>query len=230
MIKNIINLKILLKIKINMIQKYFPSKRNPSIEFYRILGCLIVIGVHSQGSIPQKKNYEGTLLFISCILADGVAIFWFILGFYLFKNKDYYTLIKKYFKGIYVKYVALGFAIMIYQKYVSKKPLCPTIKDFKYVFHNLLIFQNPFPYLPQSWYICTYFLVIFLYPVLKQFIIYLDEKSSRKKNFIITVLLLLGYNDFTHNKTFMFSHSLINSLFPSCIQVILGYLLKFICL
>jgi hypothetical protein len=38
-----------------MIQKYFPSKRNPSIEFYRIIGSLIVIGVHSKDLIPKKK-------------------------------------------------------------------------------------------------------------------------------------------------------------------------------
>lgn len=71
-----------------MIQKFFHSKRNPSIEFYRILGSLIVIGVHSIALIPKKRNYEGTIFFIKSIFADGVAIFWFILGFYLFKNKD----------------------------------------------------------------------------------------------------------------------------------------------
>ena len=117
-----------------MIQKYFPSKRNPSIEFYRILGCLIVIGVHSKGAIPKKKHYEGIRQFISCILADGVAIFWFILGFYLFKSKDYYILIKKYFKGIYAKYFGLGLVFMISKKYFSKKPLYPKIKDFKNIF------------------------------------------------------------------------------------------------
>ena len=209
-----------------MIQKYFPSKRNPSIEFYRIIGCLIVIGVHSKVPIPKKKNYERTRNFISCIFADGVSIFWFILGFYLFKSKDYYILIKKFLKRIYVKYFALGIVLIISEKYFSKKPIYPTFKYIKNIFHNLLIFQNPFPYLGQSWFLYTYFLIIFLYPVLKQFINYLDEELSRKRNFIIIALLLLVINDFMCNQTFMFSHRSINSVFPSSIQVILGYLSK----
>ena len=209
-----------------MIQKFFPSKRNPSIEFYRILGSLIVIGVHSIGSIPKKENYEGARSFISCIFADGVAIFWFILGFHLFKSTDFYILIKKFLKGIYAKYFALGFAFIILKNYFSKKPLFPTIKNIKNIFYNLLIFQNPFPYLGVSWYLYTYFLIIFLYPVLKQFINYLDEESFRKRNFIIIALLLFLINDFMYNETFKFSHRSINSVFPSCIQVILGYLFK----
>ena len=167
-----------------MIKKYFPSKRNTSIEFYRILGSLIVIGVHSIGSIPKKENYDGARYFITCIFADGVAIFWFILGFHLFKTKDYYILIKKYFKGIFSKYFALGFAFMIISKYISKISIIPTIKDLKNIIYHVLIFQNPFPYLAVSWYLYTYFLIIFIYPMLKNFVIYLDEESSRKRNFI----------------------------------------------
>ena len=71
-----------------VVQKYFPSKRNPSIELYRLLGSLIVIGVHCVGSIPKKEDHKRTNNFISCIFEDGVAIFWFILGFHLFKNND----------------------------------------------------------------------------------------------------------------------------------------------
>ena len=216
----------LIKIKINMIQRCFSSKRNPSIEFYRIIGSLIVIGVHSKDSILEKINYEGTKKFISCIFADGVSIFWFILGFYLFKSKDYYILIKKFLKRIYVKYFALGIVFIISEKYFSKNPIFPTFKYIKNIFHNLLIFQNPFPYLGHSWYLYTYFLILFLYPVLKQFINYLDEEFSRKRNFIIIALLLLVINDYMYNQTFKFSHRSINSVFPSSIQVILGYFLK----
>jgi hypothetical protein len=38
-----------------MIKKFFPSKRNPSIELYRLLGSLIVIGIHCISSVPKKK-------------------------------------------------------------------------------------------------------------------------------------------------------------------------------
>jgi len=46
-----------------------------------------------------------------------------------------------------------------------------------------------------------------------------------KSIFIIIALLLFVINDFMYHDTFMFSHRLINSIFPSSIQVILSYLL-----
>ena len=205
-----------------MIQKYFPSKRNPSIELYRLLGSLIVIGVHCIGLIPKKEGHKRTNNFISCIFADGVAIFWFILGFHLFKNKDYCILLQKILKRIYAKYFALGFTFIISNNFFSHKPLLPTINDFKKIIYSVLIFKNPFPYLGVSWYLYTYFLITFLYPVLRQFTKFLEEKSSRKRNFIIITLFLLIINDFMGNNTFMFSHRSINSVFPASIQIIFG--------
>ena len=46
-----------------------------------------------------------------------------------------------------------------------------------------------------------------------------------KSIFIIIALLLFVINDFMYHDTFMFSHRLINSIFPSSIQVILSNLL-----
>ncbi len=117
-----------------MIQKYFPSKKNPSIEMYRLLGSLIVIGIHSINSLPNIENFKGTKKFWTCIFADGVAIFWFILGFHLFKNNGYYILLKKVIKRLHIKYFALGFTLMFSKNYFSKKPPFPTTKDFTEIY------------------------------------------------------------------------------------------------
>ena len=51
-------------------------KKDPAVELMRIIGCIIVIGVHSNlyGAIEMGKGAS----LISCWLADGVAIFWMI--------------------------------------------------------------------------------------------------------------------------------------------------------
>ena len=51
-----------------MIKKIFPSKRNPSIELYRLLGSLIVIGVHCISSVPnqKKEKFENKRKVVEC--------------------------------------------------------------------------------------------------------------------------------------------------------------------
>ncbi|MFQ6866632.1 hypothetical protein [Blautia sp.] len=58
-------------------------KRDSAVELLRLLGCLIVIGVHTCLGAMVNGNYDFSRTFIACLLADGVAIFWFITGFFL---------------------------------------------------------------------------------------------------------------------------------------------------
>ena len=52
------------------------AKREAHVELARILACMIVVGVHV--CLPQIVNDQPDLgrTFISCFLADGVAVFW----------------------------------------------------------------------------------------------------------------------------------------------------------
>lgn len=56
------------------------NERDMSVELARILACLIVIGVHSCLSVYHENYYDLNRIFISCLFADGVAIFWLIMG------------------------------------------------------------------------------------------------------------------------------------------------------
>ena len=64
-------------------------KRNPSVELMRIFACLVVVGVHTCLSAVSGDSVDKGRLFISCLLADGVAVFWIIMGFFLFGRSDY---------------------------------------------------------------------------------------------------------------------------------------------
>ena len=57
-------------------------KRNPSVELMRIFACLVVVGVHTCLSAVSGDSVDKGRLFISCLLADGVAVFWIIMGFF----------------------------------------------------------------------------------------------------------------------------------------------------
>ena len=67
--------------KFNKINNDF--KIDPSIELLRIIGSLSVIGTHIKLEYKSFTNFSK--IFFACLCADGVAIFWLILGFFLIK-------------------------------------------------------------------------------------------------------------------------------------------------
>lgn len=70
------------------------KRRDINVELLRIIGCLIIVGVHTclYQIVDDRADIGRT--FISCLLADGVAIFWMITGFFLFSNKSYIKVLK----------------------------------------------------------------------------------------------------------------------------------------
>ena len=65
------------------------NKRNISIEILRALACFIVILCHVQLPIINEGGISKGVLLISCFLADGVSIFWMIMGCFLFNGNDF---------------------------------------------------------------------------------------------------------------------------------------------
>ena len=61
-------------------------KRNTAIELMRIVGCLCVIACYiNPGPLKHGVAYNSQI-FITCLIADGVAMFWFITGCFLFRE------------------------------------------------------------------------------------------------------------------------------------------------
>lgn len=61
--------------------------RKASVELARLIACLLVIGVHLSLNTVVDGGYDVSRLFSACLVADGVAIFWLISGFFIFKYK-----------------------------------------------------------------------------------------------------------------------------------------------
>ena len=202
-------------------------KRNPSIELCRLLACLIVIGVHtSLSAAVNEHSWDTFRLFLNCLLADGVAIFFMITGAFLFNN-DYCRLLKKTLKHIIIPLIIFSIiGFYCFDWLFDKQPLSLHIAASKYIdtFRTLLSWQNPISHSVHLWYLYVYILVIFIYPLLKAFVDYLDADTNRTKIFLIGTFIFLIMNDISSNSLGAFSHHSINALVPASIEIIWGHI------
>lgn len=203
-------------------------KRNPSIELCRLLACLIVIGVHtSLSAAVNEHSWDTFRLFLNCLLADGVAIFFMITGAFLFNN-DYCRLLKKTLKHIIIPLIIFSIiGFYCFDWLFDKQPLSLHIAASKYIdtFRTLLSWQNPISHSVHLWYLYVYILVILIYPLLKAFVDYLDADTNRTKIFLIGTFIFLIMNDISSNSLGTFSHHSINALVPASIEIIWGHIL-----
>ena len=63
-------------------------RKDTGVELGRIFGCLIVIGCHTYLPIVIHDNYDMSRTLVAMFCSDGVAIFWLILGFFPFQNRE----------------------------------------------------------------------------------------------------------------------------------------------
>lgn len=206
------------------------NERDMSVELARILACLIVIGVHSCLSVYHENYYDLNRIFISCLFADGVAIFWLIMGGFLFKYSDYRRLFRKTFKSVGIPMIIIIVCTFFLSGWVIDgvsflQSVVHTKDDYINMFNSLLAWESPGGYLGHLWYLYTYFMVILCFPILKSFSDYLEGKTERIKVFLIISFLLLVFNDISNNRLAMFSHHSINALFPAALEVLWGQIL-----
>ena len=204
-------------------------KRDPSVELARIFGCLLVVGVHcwmnNFGVSIQSRS--GT--YISCFLADGVAVFWLIAGFFMFKHYNYGKTLKRTVKSIVIPMVLLSLVMFfILNGYLDGNGLRLDLHnraDYAAVFQSLLTWNNPVARLGHFWYIYVYILLMLVTPVIAAFIRYLEEDTKREKLFLLLTFLFLVWNDFSNNQVGRFEHHALAGVIPAAIEMIWGYFL-----
>lgn len=206
------------------------TKRECDIELARILASMIVVGVHV--CLPQIVNNQPDpgRTFISCFLADGVAVFWLITGCFLFQNTSYVKLIKRTGKHIVIPMAVLSVFIFYFGDFLQRgtsltESVMHPLSDYKEVVKSLFMWTNPVGDLGHLWYLYVYILVILIFPVLKSFVTYLDQDVKREKVFLGATLIFLIINDISKNQMAAFYHHSINGLVPACIEIIWGHIL-----
>ena len=69
--------------------------RDISVEILRIIAILFVIGTHLKQGFYIDGQLDFMRVFIACLVGDGVAVYWAILGFFYFTGKNIsYTLLQ----------------------------------------------------------------------------------------------------------------------------------------
>lgn len=212
-----------------VMNKEINMKKDPAVELARIFGCLLVVGVHcwinNFGVAIQSKS--GT--YIACIFADGVAVFWIISGFFMYKNYSYKQTLKRTIKSIVVPMLLLSAAMFfVLNNYLNGNGwhfILHSKDDYKWILNSLLIWTNPVDRLGHFWYLYVYILLMLCSPVIAAFIKYLEEDTKREKLFLVLTFLLLVWNDLSNNQMGRFEHHAFAGAFPAAIESVWGYLL-----
>ena len=212
-----------------VMNKEINMKKDPAVELARIFGCLLVVGGHcwinNFGVAIQSKS--GT--YIACIFADGVAVFWIISGFFMYKNYSYKQTLKRTIKSIIIPMLLLSAAMFfVLNNYLNGNGwhfILHSKDDYKWILNSLLIWTNPVDRLGHFWYLYVYILLMLCSPVIAAFIKYLEEDTKREKLFLVLTFLLLVWNDLSNNQMGRFEHHAFAGAFPAAIESVWGYLL-----
>lgn len=205
------------------------KSRNSSIELARIIGCLIVIGVHTLLGYEFEDGWDISELFLAMVFADGVAVFWLITGAFIFNN-NYCNLIKKSVHAIVVPMVSIGVIVFYLRDWILGfssffDSVNRSKDDYLRLLHCFVRWENGVDGLPHFWYLFVYLLLVLTYPIFKLFVDYLDSSKKNTLIFLIISFVLLVINDITLNELFSFSHHSINGLIPSAIITIWGHII-----
>lgn len=179
------------------------SKRNPSIEFIRLIACLIVVACHVNFQLAEPAGAQALRTFYFCLFSDGVSIFFMITGCFFFENDSLISLWKR----------------------TAKKIILPTVLLF-FVCLFLSSAKFPLKYFDHTWYIFVYLTVLLLFPLLKKIAAFLERSPRRKAFFLLASFLLFTANDLCQNRLCFFGFSPLSGLLPACILILWGHLLR----
>jgi len=175
---------------------------DPSIELLRIIGCISVIGTHIKLELKEKKKFVNfTRIVIGCFFADGVAIFWYIMGFFYFKQIPYKKRLKILFKRIVLPLIITTFFYFYFIRFnFNKIEILPYIlkkskKDYLNLFYKSLCFDGL-----HLWFCYVYILIVLLYPSFEGLNNTFEKNKINSYKIFLIFLLIFIENDFLYNK------------------------------
>jgi len=205
------------------------AKRDIGVEFARLIGCLIVIGVHIKLADNVAGDYNFFRLILSCILADGVAVFWMISGCFLFRTKSYPKLLLRTVKTILVPLLILSALLLMFADFLfDGASLSESLPSFSKILGTVKGMLSLKPTVSGSghlWYCYAYILLMLIFPILKSFSDWLNGEEKRQKVFLIISFAVIIFNDLNKNNALNFSHHAFNAVVPAAIQLIWGDIL-----
>lgn len=197
------------------------SKRDAGVETARLIACLIVLGCHTMMSVIYNDQYQPGRVFLSCLFADGVGIFWMITGCFLF-SKTYGKTLLHGLTRILIPLILISVAGYL----VSCLPLPGFARPgVDYMIDSVVHWRNAIPGMEHLWYLYINLLVIVFFPLLKALVRLIDRQPIYQGIFLVVAFVAFAINDVFSNHLFHFSHDLFFAAIPAAILMIWGHIL-----
>lgn len=208
------------------------SIRNPKIEFARLMACMIVVMLHVSYLVSRVEEPAIINSYRACLLADPVAVFWMITGFFVFNSSDYEKKWRKVLKKIVVPTFLVYIIGYLMANYLYGNAEVgwlegKSIRDFFVNYLSpLLHADHPVEaVVAHTWYVIAYFLVMLFLPIVKLFVEWIDKSMIREIVFLAISLGLMIVNDLTYNKVLHLGFEGIPVVVGSYIFIIWGHII-----
>ncbi len=190
------------------------KEKDVCVEILRIIGMIIVVFVHVKPGDYTGGAPDIGRIAITAILADGVPVFWFILGFFLFKNEQKWgRLLVRTGKRVLIPLILYSaFVWFFYGFLIDGKTIIESIihtgEEYRQIWEfGVVKWTNVLPMSGQIWYLYVYIAVMFFYPALKGMWDYGIKDNKNDKIVLLILLILLVLNDISVNKICSFSYT-----------------------
>lgn len=213
----------------NVLEK---KEKDICVEILRIIGMMIVVFVHVKPGDYVGGAPDIGRIALSAILADGVPIFWFILGFFLFRKKmDWEDVLKRTIIRIFIPLLLYSLFVWFFCGFLTEgktiaESFTHTGEEYQQIWKfGILKWTNVLPMSGQIWYLYVYIAIMLLYPALKGMWDYGIKESKNDKATFAMLFLLLVLNDVFINKIFEFSYTGIFAVIGASIFIYAGAML-----
>lgn len=169
--------------------------RDINVELIRVMACLIVIGVHCD---LLTQDLDSSQILWRVILGDGVTYFFIIMGFFLFRNKPFFLLLKDILKRIMLPGLVVMLLIRLLSPWIHNEcgfAQCITHLQFDYKEYvkSILNWSSGGGDSGYLWYLFTYLQIVMLVPIMKFFCREdLSGHSCEKVRFYVIGINLFG--------------------------------------
>lgn len=214
------------------------KKRTASIELARIVACLMVLVIHTVTWYTNKEGLlEGSLL-IRCFVLDGVPIFWYIMGYFLFVNPNSSQLrrLKKTFTSLILPAVTVMVFCQIWQDWLTAdiggvgflSCLDMHSLDVHNLVSNLLQWNSGMTFGGHFWYVFSYLQVILWVPLL-QFVCVDEPRANKCRHYLLLLAVIYVINRDVSNIGILtiaekkYPVTVYSVITPTLLYVLLGY-------
>lgn len=214
------------------------QKRQANIEFARIVACFIVVCIHTITWYTAGDRLLENSLLIRCFLTDGVPIFWYIMGYFLFANPN--TSHIRRAKKTLTSLVLPAFCVMIFSQ-IWKDWILADLGEVNFfscldmhsfdsdnLFGNILTWKSDMTFGGHFWYIFSYIQVLLWAPLLG-FICEDNPKANHIRWYLMLLCALYIINKDISNLAVLtiggnkYPITVYSVITPTLLYILIGY-------